>query len=155
MQKGFTLVEIIISIAILAVIASLGLFISMDFFKSYSFRSEQSVIVTLLQNTRSQSLNNIDQVRHGVHFQGSPLRYTIFECPVGTPQCSSYVAGSSDLTTNSSYNITMTSPALPFDIIFDQLNGDCVSCASPVNIQISDGVKNYIITINNEGQISW
>lgn len=154
---GFTLLEIIVSIAILALIASLGLFISLDFFKNYSLRSEQNVIVSLLQNARSQSLNNIDQVRHGMHFESIPLRYILFECPALTPQCGSYIANSSDLTTHFSYNISITNPVLPFDVIFDQLSGDCINCSSPVNINISDinGVKNYIITINSEGRIDW
>jgi prepilin-type N-terminal cleavage/methylation domain-containing protein len=153
--KGLTLVEIIISIAILTLIASLGLFISMDFFKNYSFRSEKNVIVSILQNARSQSINNIDQVRHGIHFQANPIKYIEFECPVSTPQCSSYSSLPSEFIINSSYNISFSNPTLPFDIIFDQLNGNCINCTSPINIVVIDGTKQYTININSEGRIDW
>lgn len=145
-NRGFTLIEILISIGILALIASLGLFISLDFFRSYSFRSEQSVIVSLLQNARSKSLNNINQVRHGVHFEVNPnLKYIIFEG-------SSYDSSNpSNLTINSSYNSAISSPSLPFDVIFDQLSGT----STPLTITASDGTKSYNVKVNSEGQIDW
>src|SRR5258706_4507626 len=89
-SKGFTLVEIAIVIILLMTIISLGLFISFDFYKNFAFRSEKSTIISILQKARSQSLNNIDEVRHGVHFAASPLTYIVFECPTATPQCTSY-----------------------------------------------------------------
>src|SRR5438105_2008049 len=85
---GFTLIEIIIAIAILAIILTLGLFISFDFYKSYAFRSEKNIIVSVLQKARGQALNNINQARHGVSFQSG--QYIIFECKFATPQCTDY-----------------------------------------------------------------
>lgn len=160
-ESGFTLIEIIVSIAILLVIAGLGLFISIDFYKSYSFRSEEDTIVSILQKARSQSVNNIDQTRHGVHFS-SPLKYTIFECKSALPQCISYADAdtSKDIEISPSYGISVSSPVLPFDVVFDQLS-DCLSSASnncsasPVSIVINDGSRTYTIDINNEGRISW
>ena len=52
-SKGFTLVEILIAIALLIVILSLGLFISFDFYKNYAFRSEKNIIVSILQKARN------------------------------------------------------------------------------------------------------
>ncbi len=154
------MIEIIVSIGILLLIASIGLFISMDFLRGGSAHSEQDVVVSLLQNARSESINNINQARHGVHFQSSPLRYTEFECKPTPPNptCVDYASGADmakDLLVNSSFNVSITAPALPFDIIFNQLNGDCISCTSPVNIKINDGVQDYMININSEGQIDW
>ena len=149
--RGFTLIEIIISIGILALIASLGLFISMDFFRNSSSRSENNIIVSLLEKARGQSLNNIDQIRHGVHFQTSPLKYILFECPGGTPQCTSYTPSSGDLIIDSSYKVSITSPSLPLDVIFNQLDGS----SSAVSIVVSDGIKTYTISINSEGRIDW
>ena len=148
---GFTLIEIIISIAILGIIAALGLFISMDFAKGYNFRSEKNVVVSLLQKARGESLNNIDQTRHGVHFQASPLKYIIFECPTATPQCASYTSNSNDLVIDPSYNVSITNPSLPFDVIFNQLDGTSNALA----IVVDDGTKSYTISINAEGRIDW
>ncbi len=152
---GFTLIEILVAMGIFILILTLGLLISMDFAKSFSYRSERNDIGSILQKARGESLNNINQTRHGVHFQGSPLKYIVFECPAATPQCTSYSASSSDYSLDPSYGISVLSPALPFDIIFDQINGSCVNCANPTSIKVSDGTKQYTISINSEGRIDW
>jgi prepilin-type N-terminal cleavage/methylation domain-containing protein len=157
-DKGFTLVEIVIVIAILAVIFSLGMFISFDVYKSYSFRSEKSVILSVLQKARSRALANVNQTRHGVRFESSPARYIIFECPLASSQCSNYTASSSDIIVDAARQISFIppSPNLPFTIIFEQLSGDCVNCLNPETvIAVSDGVRSYTVTINSEGMISW
>ena len=156
-QAGFTLIEVLVSLTILVVIASLGLFISIDFYKAYSSRSEQSVIVSVLQKARSESLNNINEKRHGVHFQANPLQYVIFECD---SPCTSYPVGgaSSDQPIESSHNVSVTAPSMPFDVVFDQLNGNCVSsnCSTnPLTVTISDGPKSYTLKVNSEGRIDW
>ncbi len=146
------MIEILVVIALFAIILGLGLFVGFDFYKNYSFRSEESIIVSVLQKARNQSLNNINQARHGVHFKLG--KYIIFQCPALTPQCTSYTAGPEDNPINSSYGVTFN--PLPPDIVFDQLNGDCVGCqSSDIVITASDGVKSYNISINSEGGISW
>src|SRR3989344_3331593 len=109
MSRGFTLVEILIVVAILVVIFSFGLFISFDFYKSYSFHSEKSTIVSILQKARNQSLNNINESRHGVHFSASPLQYIIFECNPGV-LCTDYSEAdtSKDIIIEPSYGISIT-----------------------------------------------
>lgn len=152
---GFTLIEILISVTILATLFGLGLFVSFDFYRSYALASEKNTIVSVLQKARGESLNNIGQVRHGVHFQTTaPLQYILFECPAGNPQCTNYTASASDISVPASYGITLIAP-VP-DIIFDQLSGDCVTCQNPTTtITANDGTRSYNITINSEGQIDW
>src|SRR5579863_8957521 len=156
-DSGFTLLEVLISLVILVIIFSLGLFVSFDFYRSYAGESEKNIVVSTLQKARSQAMDNIGQNRHGVHVQGNPLQYIMFEC---APPCNSYPGTSaSDTIISASYNISLT-PTPPFDIIFDQLSGDCVpsptfDCASDNPITINGNTTSYIITINHEGQISW
>lgn len=150
-----TLIEVIVSIGIFAMIVGLGLLISVNFYRGSSYKSERNNIVSVLKKARGQSLSNINQVRHGVRFQASPLKYIIFECPSATPQCASYTASSADLVIETQYSISVLSPALPFDIVFDQVGGSCVNCLNPTNIQVSDGIKQYTISINSEGRIDW
>ncbi len=153
--KGFTLIELLVVIGLLGIIAALGLFISMDFYRSYAFRSERSTIVSVLQKARSQSMNNIDEKRHGVRFQGSPLQYVLFECS----GCTTYPgSNSTDQVISGSYNVSITSPALPLDIVFDQLNGNCISasCATALqSLNVTDSGKTYHISISPIGQIDW
>lgn len=152
LNKGFTLIEIVIAIAILVTIFGLGLFISIDFYKGYSLRSEKSTMVSLLSKARSQSASNINQVRHGVHF-ANPLQYILFECKANTPQCTSYSQADKkkDIVITPSYQTTITSPALPFDVVFDQLSGQ----TQGFTITGTDQKTPYTISINSEGRIDY
>jgi len=155
--EGFTFIELLIVVAILAVIITLGLFIGLDFYKRSSFRSEKDIVLSSLQKARSQSLNNINQARHGVYFSNTG-QYVIFECDSDTPQCSDYSDADTfkNIAIDSSYNISITSPSLPFSIIFDQLSGDCVGCSpSGTDIIINSEAQSFNININNEGRVDW
>ncbi len=155
-NKGFTLVEILVAIAILAIILSLGIFLSFDFYKSRSLLSEKDIIISVLQKARNQSLNNINQVRHGIHFmEDSGLKYIIFECKAESPQCVKYQENSADAVIAVYYGISISEPALPFDVIFEQLSGDCLNCNLEKTITVTDGAKSYAIKINKEGGIDW
>ncbi len=165
-NHGFTIIEIIIAISILIILFSLGLFITMDFYKSYSFRQERDTIASILQKARSQSLNNIDEKQHGVHFfldtnNGNILTYLLFECQ---NPCSAYPGTTTtDILIPASYHSTIIAPVLPFDVIFKQLSGDCVvstssnvfHCDTSEPIIVRDGTKSQNITVNSEGRIDW
>ncbi|MEK7664226.1 MAG: prepilin-type N-terminal cleavage/methylation domain-containing protein [Patescibacteria group bacterium] len=158
-DKGFTLVELLVGIALLAIIVSLGLFLSFDFYRNFSVSSQANTIVSILQKARSQSLNNINQARHGVHFEDSSgLKYILFECPAGIP-CASYNLSYSGFEVKPAYGISLAN-SLPLDVIFDQLSG-CLSstvndCSqSQITITVNGGVNPYNININSEGRIDW
>jgi prepilin-type N-terminal cleavage/methylation domain-containing protein len=139
-NKGFTMIEVLISLAILLVIFSLGLFVSFDFYRSYALRSEKSTIISALQKARNQSLNNINQNKHGVHFDTNG--YTIFE--------GSTFAGSTNTTLiPMGYNVSVA--GVPFDVVFDQLTGQ----STDKTISVTANNKTYNTAINSEGQISW
>jgi len=158
-SQGFTLIEILIVIMLLGIMFMLGLFISFDFYRNYSFRSEKDNIISILQKARSESLNNINQRRHGIHFTNTG-KYIIFECNSTIPQCYTYADAdkSKDIIIESTYNITIS--GTPFDVVFEQLSGSyctnmACSTASPLSINISDGINSYSININSEGRIDW
>lgn len=154
-SEGFTLIEILIVISLLVIIMSLGLIISFDIFKTSSFRSEKSIVVSVLQRARAKSLNNINEKRHGVRFETNPLRYIIFECS----GCTAYpgASGSDETIESSGKNYSITQPSVPFDVVFEQLSGDCVSsnCSTSLSITIRDAARIYTININKEGRIDW
>jgi len=106
--------------------------------------------VSVLQKARSQSLNNINQRRHGVRF-ADPLQYIIFECQATTPQCINYHQAdtSKDIIISPAYGISIANT--PFDIVFEQLSGASMNTA----ITVSDGVISYNISVNSAGKIDW
>ena len=108
-NNGFTIVEIMIALGILLIIISLGFFLSMDLYRSYAFRSEQSTVLSILHRARTRALSNINQSPHGVHFQAD--KYVIFEGP-------SYASssGNEDFPASGAVSHTPVST----DIIFDE-----------------------------------
>jgi prepilin-type N-terminal cleavage/methylation domain-containing protein len=82
--RGFTLIEVVVVMALLGVIVMTGLLVDMQAYRSSGFRSDRELLVTLLARARSQAINNIctasdctDGVPHGVHIE--PGRFVLFE----------------------------------------------------------------------------
>src|SRR4030042_64151 len=81
---GFTLIEIMVVISLLAIISTLVVFVNFSVWHSYNFRGESNLLISVLQKARSQSINNIclgsgctDGRSHGVYVQSD--KYTIFQ----------------------------------------------------------------------------
>src|SRR5690349_17306387 len=142
-NSGFTVIELLVVIVLIAMIAGFGLFIGMDFYRAYAYRSERSVIISMLQKARSESMDNINQARHGVHFS-SPLKYIVFQCSSATPQCADYSGADTaqDLTVNPGFNSTVA--GIPLDVVFSQLDGQCVTCAA--------GPQTVTVTANGQSK---
>lgn len=143
---GFTLIEIMVSMAILAVLAGFGLFIAVDQYKSYALSSERNTVVSMLQKARSRALNNIGETRHGLALG-----------PIGKP--TSYVAfrGATYATRNADYDEEVPmSPAVAItgvkEFVFRQLSGDGLNAGTAT---ISTTEKSLTIDVNNEGRINW
>ena len=149
-QLGFTVVEILVALGILLLIMSLGIFLSMDFYRSYAFRSEQKILVSVLHKARTRALSNINEYEHGVRIATSS--YTIFQGPRPSP-------GPGHLTFGTRVgSLDETIPASPViarsglsEIVFEQLTGDSVTG----NIVLSGQGRTASISINNEGGIDW
>ena len=140
-DRGFTLIEVMIGLGILFIIFGLGLFLSMDFYKTFSFKSDNHIAISTLHKARTQALSNINQKEHGVHFDNAGHTMTIFEGPT-------YIAGAATNETVSVNSNLTISPATA-DVLFEQLTGDSTMQV----ITISDGIKTLNITINDEGAI--
>jgi prepilin-type N-terminal cleavage/methylation domain-containing protein len=138
---GFTLMEILVVMGILAVLGTFGYLVTIDCYKSYAFNAERDTIVAILQKARSQSLANINESAHGVHFDSG--QYVIFQGAAyggGAPFYQALPA---------SFGITHSGI---IDVVFAQLSGD----ANPGgNLILGDGKRSETISINNEGQINW
>jgi Tfp pilus assembly protein PilE len=58
---GFTVVEIVISLALLALIFGLGIVVSIGSYQRALGHSQVATVVALLQSARERSMNNVDQ----------------------------------------------------------------------------------------------
>jgi Tfp pilus assembly protein FimT len=144
-NKGFTLIEIVVSIGILMMLFGLGLFMTMDAFRGYTFRSERDTIVSLLEKARSRSMANIAQTSWGVCYIAPD--YVIFR---GTT-CTAGVATNENLSANAAVaaasNFSSTFPV----IVFGQLSGTTTAA----NITVVEDARTSTISLNHEGTIIW
>jgi prepilin-type N-terminal cleavage/methylation domain-containing protein len=140
---GFTLVELLIVIALFAMILSLGLVIGFDSYRRDTLIGERNTLISAMQKARSQAINNIGDKSHGFYFDGS--NYVVFKG-------NSYATrdASEDLVIPKNPSIIISGMA---EVVFGQLTGD----ASPAsyNIVLTDGVSSSTISVNGEGRINW
>ena len=73
MERGATFFEVLVVLGILAIVGTSALFVTMDAYRSSSFRSDRDLLLATLQRARAQAMNNVclgtgcvDGVRHGV-----------------------------------------------------------------------------------------
>src|SRR3989344_5983369 len=143
-QKGFTLIEIVVAIAVLIAIVSFGMIADFSSFLSGTFQDEESKIIALLQKARSRSMANMFEARHGVCYIAPD--YVIFRntCVSGA-LTNELIPANVNISSNPDTNF----PA----VVFDQLTGNATGATA--TIHITDGIKSADIIINNEGAIIW
>lgn len=141
-MKGFTLIEIIIVIAIFVSIVGVGAFVGIDFYQGSSLESERADLVTVLRKARSRALSNINETAHGVYLGGG--QYMIFQ-------------GSSYAARNSQFDQIVKKPSGVSlsglnEAVFYPLRGD--TSASGTIILTNAAGKTESIEINYEGRIN-
>jgi prepilin-type N-terminal cleavage/methylation domain-containing protein len=148
-ESGFTLMEMLIVIGLVAVVASMSLFIDINSYRGDAFRSEVNNLGIALQTARADVLNNIDQEKHGVAINPAGYDgYVVFEGDTYTTRDIT-----KDEETKASYDVTFGSMS-PTEIVFEQLSGNANYDG---DITIVDPNRNMtaLISINHEGKISW
>lgn len=141
-KSGFTIIEILISVAIMAIIFSLGLIFGVDFFRNYIISSERDMLVSILSKARSQAANNISQSAHGVYITSSD--YIIFQGNSYSGRDQNY-----DQKIPASSAISKSGPS---EIVFSQLSAESNASGT---IILSNSQKTLAISVNNEGKIDW
>lgn len=149
LEKGFTLIEILVVLSIITMLVAVTLFFDANNYRGESFRAERNNLVVALQTARADALNNIDQSKHGVAINPSGFKgYVIFEGD-------SYAASNPVTRTKipASYPITLASSS-PSEVLFTQLSGNADYSGE---IVLKDTQRNATtsIVINYEGKIGW
>ena len=145
-KRGFTLIEILIVLGLVAVLASMGVIMGFDSILRSTVHSERDIVVLMLTGARARALANINESAQGVHITDSTIH--LFEG-------ASY-PGTNDRSTNRNSNTTVDPE--PATIVFSQLRGNATDGSNPCNpctITLTDGSQTAIIEINSEGRIEW
>ena len=141
-RRGFTLIEIMITVAIFAMLAGLGLLMSFQTYRSSNLQGEVDHVISSLLRARSQAMNNIDQTTHTVCYDSGAKQYLTTEGTCTTPVNPEIIP--------SGGNFTITNWPTS-GITFEQLTGNTPG----VTMTISDGIKTRTIATNQYGQINW
>lgn len=141
-ENGFTLIEVLLVLALLIALSGVGLFYSVDSFRRTQFRAERDMVVSVLGQARAQSMANVDERPHGVHIDTSA--YVLFSG-------STYNAADPN---NRSYpaNATVSHSGMT-DVVFEQVSGHATVTGG--SLTFSHGASQSVITISNVGQINW
>jgi prepilin-type N-terminal cleavage/methylation domain-containing protein len=140
--RGFTLIEVLLVIALLTIAAGATLIIGTDSIGRSTARSERDLVVTLLQTARAEAMANTDEVPHGLHV-GSDA-YFLFKG-------ASYV--SSDPTNRSYVKEDAVLVSGPTDIVFEQLSGSVTTGGG--TLLFTDSGQTASTSVNAEGRIDW
>jgi len=142
MNRGLTLVEILIVVAILSLIGGFGIIVSANFYRNQSILADQSDLISLLRKARNSALNNLNESGHGVYIGAD--EYVVFQ-------------GDTYATRNTVFDEEYShSGGLQFsglqEITFQQLEGNANASGT---IAVSNGVQTTTVSINSEGRIYW
>lgn len=148
---GFSLIEIIMVIALLTTIMSFGLLATFDSLNGTIFRSERLNIVSVLEKARSRSMTNFFEVSHGACLDTSTAkpRYVNFRSPYSTLNATNeYTDANPAVSINSTSNLFSCTSG---GIIFSQLSGK----TSNVDVTIVENGRTSVISTNIAGRIDW
>lgn len=154
-SRGMTLIEVLVVLALAAMIGGFALFMSMETYRGTSFRSDRDLLVSLLERARAQAVNNLCI---GVCTNGKPHGVAIR--PSDHPN--SYVGfqGNSYLTRDVAVDdIFDASPVVAAtgltEAVFASLAGTSTTLGG-FSVTLTDaGGHSSAITVSALGQIIW
>jgi Tfp pilus assembly protein FimT len=148
-MRGFTLLEVLITLCLVAFIGGFSLIVSMDVFRRSTFQQDRNLLVAALERARAQAQHNIclgtncmDGEPHGVALVRNT--YVLFQ---GRDYANRDIEQDDRLENNASIHRTGNT-----EIVFSQLS----ATTSGGVITLSDEAgRMSVISIAQNGRISW
>ena len=150
--SGFSLIEVVIVIALSGLVLALGLILSMDVYRGTTFRSTRSVLISALTTARGRAMSNQYQSPHGVCY--SAPDFIIFR---GATYASALdrerIAGNPAVTLTSSSNFINCVGVGAIGLVFSQVSGTTTN--NGIITVTGSGHKDETVSVNTEGTILW
>ncbi len=140
-SSGFSMIEVLIAIAIASIIFLAGYFTNIESFSRELLISEHLTLVSVLQKARNSAMNNIYASPHGVHIEDDS--YVIFRV---TPY------DINEPTNEEIYRNEKIAISGLDEVVFTQLSGEPDNTGT---FTLSDGVRTKQIKIFKGGLIDW
>ncbi len=148
-QRGFTLTELLIVIALMGSIFAFGTVMSMRSIARSSVIEERDLFVSLLlSGTRAHAMANVEESDHGIYIDNTNKKYVLFTGDT-------YSASDPDnrVTSFTNSDLSITNSSGDSTIIFEALSGDVIDGAGTISISGNDITQEIIIS--EVGQINW
>jgi prepilin-type N-terminal cleavage/methylation domain-containing protein len=135
MAEGFTLIEVLVVIAVIVIIFSFGALIDLSAINRENLLSSQETLVSLLQKARSRAMNNIGTPPHTLEISADKFLLDDDE----------------EIKRNEAITITEDGDST-FEVEFDQLSGN----SEDLEILLTDSAGNTkSVSIKKNGLIVW
>ncbi len=147
--RGFTLVEVLVVISLMAVVMGLGLLMSIDVFRGTTFRSTRQVLVSALTTARSRALANMYQSPEGVCYSAPDFIIFRRSSYGSANSADEHVPGNPSISLTGAINCTgMGAGAVVFSQIAATTSGSTITISET-------GHPNATVSVNTEGTIVW
>ncbi len=119
LKSGFTFLEVIISLAIMAVLATVILSTLINFRKSQAIEKDAELVVQLINQAHNQTLSSKNSSVYGVHFETTQITlFTGASYNVSDPNNQSFILNGTDTI------VTITLASGGTDVVFKRLSGE-------------------------------
>ena len=149
-KSGFTLVEMLVVLALIVIVGNFALLVSFDTYRASSYESDRGSLISLLHHARAQAVDDVcagsgcmHGAAHGVSIQAD--KYVLFQ---GSTYASRDVDEDSVVDTNPSVVHGGLS-----EVVFEPSSGNPLVTGDVV-LMTANGHQSTI-TIGREGQIGW
>ncbi|MFA6397613.1 MAG: prepilin-type N-terminal cleavage/methylation domain-containing protein [Candidatus Paceibacterota bacterium] len=139
---GFTLIEIVITLAILGLLAAVSLPFTIDFYRRYFVTFETRTLVSILRRAENLAMSNNFENKFGVSIQ--PEHIVIFK---GIDFNNRDLIYDETYERNESININGLN-----EIVFSPVSGKPIQSGS---FTLSEGQASRTIDVNSEGALNW
>ncbi|MFH1508605.1 MAG: prepilin-type N-terminal cleavage/methylation domain-containing protein [bacterium] len=149
---GFTLAEILVVIAIMAIIAAAAYPVISNYRKSVEVESAAEEIQNVLRQAQSESMTVKNEIEHGVYFDEVNAKFILF---AGT----SYDPVATD---NYEYNLSANVEYLSINfegldsqtVVFSKLSGSTSNDGNVIIRSVRDASYEATVSVNDKGRVS-
>ena len=149
-NKGITLIEILVIIAIIIIISSVVLFSLSKFQKGQALDNTTIEIVTLLNKARQNTLSSLNSTSYSVHFETDKMVLFIGSVYSSSSSTNETVYFDSSVIIPSTGGINVGGGD---NVTFERLTGETIGGTIIIRL-VSDSTKTKTITISKTGIIS-
>ncbi|OGI67656.1 hypothetical protein A3A05_00665 [Candidatus Nomurabacteria bacterium RIFCSPLOWO2_01_FULL_41_12] len=148
-KKGFSLLEVVIVIAIVAVMSSIGVGFYVNYNKNVEIDSVAKIIIFDLKQVQSKAMIGEGGFKWGIHFaNAADDYYEIFSTPTDYSNGAKVIVSTNYLSSGATFSDPATD--MTKDIIFNKISGG----TSASSVAIVAGSSTKTISVSSIGNVS-